>query len=87
MFFGNDGGVYHHRRTCAPSATTRIPRINGWTELVNTYGVTQFYGGAGNATSGVIVGGTQDNGTSATTDRGQRELDDRFRRRRRLVRG
>ena len=23
----------------------QLPRINGWTELVNTYGVTQFYGG------------------------------------------
>ena len=29
----------------------------------NNLGITQFYGAAGNASSGVIVGGTQDNGT------------------------
>ncbi|MFZ2517480.1 MAG: PKD domain-containing protein, partial [Anaerolineae bacterium] len=35
----------------------------GWQELNNNLGITQFYGAAGNPTSGVIVGGTQDNGT------------------------
>ncbi|MBK9233213.1 MAG: hypothetical protein IPO15_20810 [Anaerolineae bacterium] len=35
----------------------------GWQELNNNLGITQFYGAAGNSTSGVIVGGTQDNGT------------------------
>jgi hypothetical protein len=38
-------------------------RIDGWTDLDHMYGVTQFYGGAGNPTSGTIIGGAQDNGT------------------------
>ncbi len=32
-------------------------------ELNNNLGITQFYGGAGNVSSGRIIGGTQDNGT------------------------
>ena len=49
---------------CARSATTpQPPRVTGWEELNNTYGVTQFYAGAGNAASGTIIGGAQDNGT------------------------
>jgi photosystem II stability/assembly factor-like uncharacterized protein len=57
VFFGNDGGVY--RATDALTATLE----SGWTELNNNLGITQFYGAAGNPSSGVIVGGTQDNGT------------------------
>lgn len=56
VFFGNDGGVYK-----AQDATT-VQQLSGWQELNNNFGVTQFYGGAGNITSGKIVGGTQDNG-------------------------
>ena len=56
VFFGNDGGVYK---------TTNIRNVaaDGYTALNNNLGVTQFYGAAGNVTSGTIVGGTQDNGT------------------------
>ena len=56
VFIGNDGGVYK---------TTNIRNVeaDGYTALNNNLGVTQFYGGAGNAASGTIVGGTQDNGT------------------------
>ena len=42
-----------------------VPRVTGWTELNNTYGVTQFYGAAGHAGSGIIVAGAQDNGSLA----------------------
>ena len=56
VFFGNDGGIYK-----AADYTT-VAQDSGWQELNNNYGVTQFYAGAGNPTSGVIVGGTQDNG-------------------------
>ena len=56
VFIGNDGGVYK---------TTNIRNVeaDGYTALNNNLGVTQFYGGAGHAASGTIVGGTQDNGT------------------------
>jgi hypothetical protein len=63
LFFGNDGGVYKAVDVKALGAEAEPPYVAGWTELVNNYGVTQFYGGAGNATSGKIVGGAQDNGT------------------------
>ena len=57
VFFGNDGGIYRNDDvlTAAPS--------QGWVSLNNNYGVTQFYGAAGNMPSGRIVGGAQDNGT------------------------
>jgi Divergent InlB B-repeat domain/Calx-beta domain/Viral BACON domain/Bacterial pre-peptidase C-terminal domain len=57
VFFGNDGGIYRATDVYSVSPTT------GWTELNNNLGITQFYGGAGNATSGRIFGGAQDNGT------------------------
>jgi hypothetical protein len=63
VFFGNDGGMYRADDVTTVGNDADVPRIQGWTELNNTYGVTQFYGCAGNATSGVIIGGAQDNGT------------------------
>ncbi len=57
VFFGNDGGIY------LATDVYSVVQTSGWTELNNNLGVTQFYGGAGNPTSGRIVGGTQDNGT------------------------
>ena len=57
VYFGNDGGVYRTDNVYTVIGT------NGWQELNNNLGITQFYGAAGNATSGVIIGGTQDNGT------------------------
>lgn len=59
VFFGGDGGLYKANDVYTVSGTS------GWQELNNNLGVTQFYGAAGNATSGVIIGGTQDNGTLA----------------------
>jgi photosystem II stability/assembly factor-like uncharacterized protein len=57
VFFGNDGGIYRNN-----DILTAGPR-SGWVALNNGYGATQFYGGAGNLTSGRIVAGAQDNGT------------------------
>lgn len=57
VFFVNDGGVYRASNVHTVSPTS------GWQELNNNLGITQFYGAAGNATTGTIVGGTQDNGT------------------------
>lgn len=63
VFVGNDGGIYRAQDVTTAGNETREPFIRGWQELNNTYAVTQFYGGAGNATTGVIIGGAQDNGT------------------------
>jgi len=57
VFFGNDGGIYRADDVYSVSQT------DGWIELNNNLGITQFYSGAGNPNSGRIVGGTQDNGT------------------------
>lgn len=57
VYFGNDGGIYR-----ADNVAT-VAQTSGWTELNNNLSITQFYGAAGNAASGVIVGGAQDNGT------------------------
>jgi photosystem II stability/assembly factor-like uncharacterized protein len=65
VYFGNDGGVYRADDVTTVGDNPRAPRVNGWTELNNTYAVTQFYGAAGNATTGIIVAGAQDNGTLA----------------------
>lgn len=62
VFFGNDGGIY--KATDVSTVGSNSPLYtSGWTELNNNLGITQFYGAAGNVSSGVIVGGTQDNGS------------------------
>ncbi|MCH8274792.1 MAG: hypothetical protein IH851_08380 [Armatimonadetes bacterium] len=53
VFFGNDGGIHRTDDVYATSAVS----------LNNNLGITQFYGAAVNPTSGVVVGGTQDNFT------------------------
>lgn len=63
VFFGNDGGIY--RTDDATTVGNDPDHVHGWENLVNGYAVTQFYGGAGNPTTSVIVGGAQDNGTLA----------------------
>ena len=55
VFFGTDGGVY---RTDVSAGQTY-----SWTPLNGNLGITQFYAAAGNAATGQIIGGTQDNGT------------------------
>jgi photosystem II stability/assembly factor-like uncharacterized protein len=57
VFFGNDGGLYR------ASDVYAVTQFDGWTELNNNLGITQFYSGAGNPSSGRVIGGTQDNGT------------------------
>ena len=58
LFVANDGGVYKTDDIRPPSGA--LPTFE---PLNNNLGVTQFYGGAGNIATGVIVGGAQDNGT------------------------
>ncbi|MBM4109354.1 MAG: hypothetical protein FJ255_11210 [Phycisphaerae bacterium] len=57
VYFGHDGGI--SRVDNAQTGTTSV-------SLNNNMGVTQFYGGAVSP-SGVVIGGTQDNGTLRTT--------------------
>ncbi len=58
LFVANDGGVY--KTADIRPASGALPTFE---PLNNNLGVTQFYGGAGNSGTGVIVGGSQDNGT------------------------
>lgn len=37
--------------------------VSGWTKLEQSYRTTQYYGAAGDGPSGLVIGGTQDNGT------------------------
>jgi photosystem II stability/assembly factor-like uncharacterized protein len=67
VFFGNDGGVFKAADLTAVGNEPQPPFVTGWTELVNNYGVTQFYAGAGHVGSGKIIGGTQDNGSLVFT--------------------
>ena len=49
-----------------PRTSTRsaaASRTAGWSAFNNNLGITQFYGAAGGTATGVILGGTQDNGT------------------------
>ncbi len=56
VFFGNDGGLWRADDLRAVDADS-VHSLN------NNLGVTQFYGGAGNVSSGTIIGGTQDHGS------------------------
>jgi regulation of enolase protein 1 (concanavalin A-like superfamily) len=60
VFFAGDGGV----NTADDLSTVST---FGFRSLNNNLGVTQFYGGAANPSTGVIVGGTQDHGTLVWT--------------------
>jgi hypothetical protein len=63
VFFGNDGGMFTAVDLASVGNEAQPPYVSGWSELVNNYGVTQFFSGAGHTTSGKIIGGAQDNGT------------------------
>ncbi|MER6025817.1 hypothetical protein [Streptomyces sp. NPDC001851] len=63
VYFGNDGGVFMAADLKKVGLEPKPPFVKGWTELDNNYGVTQFYGGAGQTATGRIIGGAQDNGT------------------------
>jgi photosystem II stability/assembly factor-like uncharacterized protein len=62
-YFGNDGGLY--RADDVATVGSDAAHTLGWSPLNNEYGVTQFYGAAGDGRSGVIVGGAQDLGLLA----------------------
>ena len=57
VFFGNDGGMYKTQDI------TTVEGEAGWQPLNNNLGVTQIYGAWANPTTGVVMAGTQDNGS------------------------
>lgn len=71
MFVAGDGGIYRtdnaranvDSSATAPCNPTSAPGEVTWTELNNTYGVTQFYYGVPYPNGSTYFGGTQDNGT------------------------
>ncbi|HRW10802.1 MAG TPA: hypothetical protein P5121_37125, partial [Caldilineaceae bacterium] len=63
VYFGNDGGVYRTDDVTTVGNNPAEPYTNGWVNLNNGYGVTQFYYGDGHIATNTIMGGAQDNGT------------------------
>ena len=57
VFFGNDGGIY------ATLNVSTVQQNSGWFSLNNFLANTQLYSAVGNASTGVIVAGAQDNST------------------------
>jgi len=57
----NDGGVWRTENIYTASTTT------GWESKTLTYRTAQYNGGVGQMPSGVVFGGTQDNGTTRST--------------------
>ncbi len=62
VYFGNDGGIWRTDNVYA------VANTSGWVNLNNSLRITQFYGGSRNATAGILIGGTQDNGTLRRTE-------------------
>jgi hypothetical protein len=64
---GYDGMTNRRVYACTDGAifvTTNVTAATPiWRPIVQTYQTTQFYGAAGHGLSGLVVGGTQDNGT------------------------
>ena len=54
MYFGNDGGI----QTCN---VWSVSQNNGWTNLANGLGITQFSHGAASPNGSIVIGGSQDN--------------------------
>lgn len=61
VYFGNDGSLYVTGDVT--TVGTNNNRTNGWTFLGTKLPITQFFSGAGNATTQAVVAGAQDNGT------------------------
>ena len=67
VFFGNDGGIYKTENVTTVGNNATEPYTNGWDNLNNGYGVTQFYGVAAHAGKRIVIAGAQDNGTVGHT--------------------
>lgn len=68
VVFTNDGGVFSTADVY--SVGSNATYTSGWTAQNHNLGITQFYGAAGNAATGTIIAGAQDNGTVRYTPSG-----------------
>ncbi len=66
VFFGNDGGMFATADVTAVTPTLKTA-AGGWDTLNHGYAVTQYYSGAGDPASRVVIAGAQDNGTNSHT--------------------
>lgn len=74
----NDGGIFKTSNAVSGNVATTQAEVCGtlasnpvaWTNLNNSYGVTQFYYGTPYPGGATFVGGTQDNGTNLGTTGG-----------------
>jgi hypothetical protein len=62
VFVGTDGGIFHTNDVTSATGNNPGPP-SGWDAKNGNYQSTQFFHVAGDATSGIIFGGTQDNGS------------------------
>lgn len=78
LYVGNDGGIFRTNNAAAATAPGMVgicgnagdqPAIN-WSNLNNSYGVTQFYHGTVFPSGTSYFGGAQDNGTNLGSDGG-----------------
>jgi len=67
VYSGNDGGI--HQAVDILASSPPFPSVH-WMSRNNGLAITQFYGAAGHAASGKIIGGTQDNGTLVSPESG-----------------
>ncbi|HSN57451.1 MAG TPA: hypothetical protein VLT32_22470 [Candidatus Sulfomarinibacteraceae bacterium] len=70
LYSGSDGGLYRTDAARAPTTPEECPFAPNpvfseitWTDINNSYAVTQFYHGDAARIADTIVGGSQDNGT------------------------
>ncbi len=73
MYVADDGGIQKTTNARAATSTDICGQSVGsisWTNLNNTYGVTQFYDGSPFPNGTSYIGGAQDNGTNKGSDGG-----------------
>jgi photosystem II stability/assembly factor-like uncharacterized protein len=72
VFIGNDGGIFRTDDIYAsPGFDPHTGFVTlGWVKLAHHLGITQFYGGAGNSSTGSLIGGNQDNGVVLSNQSG-----------------
>jgi hypothetical protein len=64
VYLGTDGGMYLTNDITTAFFNPNNPNDSGdWVRKDQNYQTTQYYGAAGNGTTGLIYGGAQDNGT------------------------